>query len=492
MDAPSQPRQRQFTRRSRAGCRTCRARHVKCDETPDTCQRCVASGLRCEYDLTRLPRPATGRALPRWPRPAAALPPGPGGGSVDERHCFAVFYHHTVPMMASWFDSEVWQRLVLQMSHAEPAVYHAVVALSALHEAAAAGADGEVDGAADGAGRELALAGRSPHHRFALAQYGRAMALLRARLTSHDPLVRRLALTCCVVFGCFELFRGHSETAFVHLQNGARILVSQPHALDPTGPEPALAKVFVHLDLHSAQFSEGGPLLSLDAEAPGLEPIRSVADAKHQLDPIVNQILRFRRAWESLRPEASLGVQELAAGLAEQARIQARLHGHQVAFEAFIAGAPPQALSPKDWRSADVIRMQHLGLANILDTGLVASEMVYDSCLPVYQAITCLAAQITRSFQTGPDGRRPNLVLDMGVIPSLFWVCLKCRDVPTRQRALDLLEAWPHREGAYDSVAMAPIARQHMEREGHFLAGDAAGWVVPESARMASLELGTI
>ncbi|OOF92013.1 hypothetical protein ASPCADRAFT_517952 [Aspergillus carbonarius ITEM 5010] len=488
-------RRRAFGRRSRAGCRTCRVRKIKCDETPGACVRCTSTGRQCEYDLTRLPVAARGRARPIWPqrcpRPLSIQP----GATADERRCFGIFTAHTVPMMVCWFDSEVWQRIVLQMSHAEPAVYHTVVALSALHE------DGEVAGRPPG---QLDLTNH--YHRFALEQYGKALALLRQRLHSQDPHVRELALMCCINFICFELFRHNYGNAFLHLQNGAKILHYQLHGSGPSGgespsstaclhPAPqisatelALTKVFVHLDTHSAQFGQEGPLLRLPlgVDRPRIR-IRSALDAKQQLDPILSNILRFRRSCEPLLCGAGPGGMDLATAMMEQAQIRGWMTAHMAALDDCLRHQVLSALSRKERRGVDVMRMQQVALLNILDTSLVTSEMIYDRYLGEFQTITRLADGIIASFAAEHGHRRTTVAIDMGVIPSLFWVCLKCRHQATRHRALELLDAWPHREGAYDGRVMATLAREHIARESRRPGVEGAGTVIPESARVGSV-----
>ncbi|PYI09297.1 hypothetical protein BO78DRAFT_308545 [Aspergillus sclerotiicarbonarius CBS 121057] len=483
-------------RRSRTGCRTCRLRKVKCDETPGACVRCTSTGRQCDYDLSRLPVAARGRARGIWPRACPRMLPTQPGASNDEQRCFSIFTAHTVPMMICWFDSDVWQRIVLQMSHVEPAVYHTVVALSALHE------DSQATGHPPS---KLELT--NGHHRFALEQYGKAIALLRRRLNSHDPQVRELALMCCINFTCFELFRQNYGNAFIHLQNGAKILDGHLHGSGTppeqnplsvarrhrthrvSGTETALAKVFVHLDAHSAQFGQAGPFLRLPLGVDSSSPrIGGVIDVKQQLDPILSNILRFRRSCEPiLRGEPGANM-DVPTAIAEQVRIRGWMTAHMAAFDDFVRDQVISSLGSKERRGLDVLRMQQLALLNILDTSLVTSEMAYDCYLTEFQIITRLAEGIIASFRAEHGRRGATVAMDMGVIPSLFWVCLKCRHGPTRQRALDLLESWPHREGAYDGGMMASIVREHMAREGQPQAVEGEPAAIPETARVGSVD----
>ncbi|KAE8365738.1 hypothetical protein BDV27DRAFT_156618 [Aspergillus caelatus] len=413
------------------------------------------------------------------------------GTSSDERRCFNVFQTYTVPMMVSWFDSEVWQQIVPRMSQAEPAIYHAVVALSVIHE------DSEITGSPPGA-----MNIKNSYHRFALAQYSKAASMLCKRLGSNDPQVRAVALMCCIMFSCFDLSRGNYKAAFTHLQKGVQIMEGQrvkanqrhtflqsPNSWSPT--EYALTRVLIHVDVQSAHFGESGPLLHLYPITLGegghnRPSLNSLAEVKQSLDPIMNNILRFRRSCEPyVRGEIS-GLFDIAGASAEQRRIQAHLHDHIRAFEEFVLRQASNRANSKDARSTDLMRLQNEALANILETSLVTCELIYDNYLPAYKRITQLAKEIITSFQAEYGTYRPCIVMDMGVIPSLLWVCLKCRDFQIRHQAVELLERWPHREGAYDSNLLVQIVKEHMvlEQPGP-CDGDRA--TVPESARIDSV-----
>ena len=54
--------------------------------------------------------------------------------SEEERRCFNFFRSRTSVQISGFFSSEIWDRLILQATHYEPAIRHAVLALGSLHE----------------------------------------------------------------------------------------------------------------------------------------------------------------------------------------------------------------------------------------------------------------------------------------------------------------------------------------------------------------------
>jgi hypothetical protein len=114
----------------------------------------------------------------------------------------------------------MWQELVLRAAQIEPAVFHAVVAFSAVH------ADYEMS-----SGMEQQQA-RSDHlwQRFAIDQCGRAYQRLGLRSASHDPVLLDVTLVCCVLFMMVDMMRGQSDTALIHLKHGLQILHETRHS----------------------------------------------------------------------------------------------------------------------------------------------------------------------------------------------------------------------------------------------------------------------
>ena len=103
-----------------------RVRHVKCDETKPSCQRCTTTGRTCDGYAVAPPR----KTDPEYA--FLTLPTMASADSLYELRAFSHFRNHSAPILASFFDSQFWMRLVLQMSMADEAVRHAVIAFDTL------------------------------------------------------------------------------------------------------------------------------------------------------------------------------------------------------------------------------------------------------------------------------------------------------------------------------------------------------------------------
>ncbi|KAI1272821.1 hypothetical protein F5Y07DRAFT_284517 [Xylaria sp. FL0933] len=147
------PPQRHPVRRphskSRTGCRVCKSRRVKCDETRPSCRRCQTHGVQCDFlfenDTTTAPRvhqDSSSRdalSIHQLTSPSIASTPE---ASRYPTPWFSVFelelFHHfiTSTSLTLAFDPTVrsfWRVNVPQLGFSHPYVLKAVFAIAALH-----------------------------------------------------------------------------------------------------------------------------------------------------------------------------------------------------------------------------------------------------------------------------------------------------------------------------------------------------------------------
>ncbi|CRG88184.1 hypothetical protein PISL3812_05211 [Talaromyces islandicus] len=485
------PRQKKFTRRSRTGCRTCRARHVKCDETPVACNNCTSAGWKCDgYDANRAKLTAHGRdsqICVKLPSPYSNIVSKPQlGSSLDEWRAFAFFQASTVPKMAGFFDSCLWNKLVLPMCFAEPAVSHAVVALSTMHE------DLEVHGTP--LPREDLNNNR---HRFAMEQYGQALSALSRRRYVHDPNLRDVVLTCCLLFVVFELLRGRYDPALLHLEKGLSIIRDPGwNHDDDQHADGSLSEAMSRLDVQAVFFGVkehyfDPTSVSETFTGDSLPNFRNLEEARREFDYVSNRIFRFVRYVASLMSKGS-PLEILVERLGEH---QIELKDELAKYSQRLNKSKRLLLrpgGPREQRAFDLICLHYLSLSVLLDTYLDEEEILNsDAHVNACEDLLVLSEKVMNSVkaESGSDWKSlPSLSLDTGIIPSLFYVCSKCPCGPMRQRALNLLESWPHREGLWDSNLVAIMARQlvaiEAEEEAQRLSIEGAA---PTSYSMASI-----
>ncbi|KAE8327297.1 Alpha/Beta hydrolase protein [Aspergillus sergii] len=429
-------------------------RRIKCDETPESCRNCTTTGRKCEYDIQRLPRLLPGnRSTVGSIVRSTNIADGFGWKTTsDERLCFSFFQHRSLPTIIGYFDSPLWQRLVLQLSRVDQAVYHAVVAFSAIH------ADYEARG------NPLAIQNLdNSWQRFAIDQCGRAYALLIARSTSQDPTLQQVTL----------LMRGYYDLASTHLRNGLRILEDAgcrqlPDAC-PTHTltiEQSLVDTFSHLHMQSAYFGVGDPVLPVqpglslrESDDGNMKAFQHVCEARRVLDSLMGAVFQFHTFVSPLSPtEISATYGYLST---RQFDLGSQLRQFSRAFDPLYKSVFAQGGS-KEKRGVDIIYLHHLSLSTILETCLLdRTKEVLNYYTPTFEKVVTLAEAITSSFT-----ERPSILLHMGVIAPLFFVSTECSAHEVRWRAIRALQSWPHREGTWDS-SLTVNARGQSFRVSH-------------------------
>jgi hypothetical protein len=108
------------------------------------------------------------------------------------------------------------------------------------------------------------------------------------------------------------------------------------------------------------------------------------------------------------------------------------------------------------------------------------TETAYDVFLPEFRAIVTLSDTILPYVLSSYEGREPRFSIDIGIVAGLFLVGSRCRFDEVRTRAIDMLFSSNYREGIWDALAVAHVARwlRGLEREGV-----AEGETIPEEKR---------
>ena len=195
-----------------------RIRKVKCDEGRPVSHRCTSTGRVCDgygiwgagKSFYRHRQSITG--LKDAPRPPPSISAFASG--TEEKGYFEGCKCRTAVKLPGSFVSRFWDTLLFQASSEEPAVLHAVLALSSVHKNGAFKANGQIepDNGSDEQGH------------ITLKHYVKAISHLQPHFSTKDRASFRVALITCVTFVYLELLRGHFGTAQTHLHNGLKIL----------------------------------------------------------------------------------------------------------------------------------------------------------------------------------------------------------------------------------------------------------------------------
>ncbi|KAL3468032.1 hypothetical protein BJX64DRAFT_83320 [Aspergillus heterothallicus] len=445
---PPQKRRRKYAKRSLTGCRTCRARHIKCDEAPVVCNNCTSTGRTCDgYDLARLPVQRLTLAL------EPEIAPRLGWlTTADEKRCFSYFMNCSIPNLSALFDRPLWHKLAMQMSHVDRAVYHAANMLGALHE--------------DSEQNEMRNSGEnldSPRHRFALEQASRSFEILHRRQASNDPQLREVMLLCCLLFIISDLLLGRYDNALEHLRGGLRILQEaqqqqrQPQCISEI--DHGLVHMFQRLDIEYSHFGPGKPFFFSSDELydDWLErrPLHTLDDVCDSMSRLLNLGIPFlAKCWP-------LSAADVRADYFDLHRTQERLLSLNYKLRDRIqelCNRPYPTLSYSEQRGIALSMLQCLSQILGIKTCLIDGPLPA-SWTPEFVALLAAHQDFLAKFS-----ERPTITLDYGIVPGLY-VVTKCPHYLVRLQAIEILLSWPHREAVVDSNIVASLALETLRVE---------------------------
>ncbi|RKU49277.1 hypothetical protein DL546_009732 [Coniochaeta pulveracea] len=493
---------------SKSGCRTCKLRKVKCDEGFPVCLRCQTAGRVCEgYGIwgggngvheERQPPAGSGTGSPASTttlatRPAAGL--ALWLSSSDEREHLDWFRYRTATKLPGSFRSGFWSILLLQAGFSEPAVLHAIIALSSVQKG------GILQIKPQNEGRAVP----DEQERFILRHYVKAIRSLHPHFQARDQAAFRVALISCIVFVSLDFLRGHFTTGLVHLQNGLRLLeeaqeiltsTREPFCLHP-GRESVndwIIETFTRLHLQVQLFRQPHhqPCFLFDpvfSSAP-VRSFHSLKAAWHELDWLFNAIFHLSRQ----------------AHVCERAKTSSQplydhRHGVEIgllrwlrAYEVFMETLPDD-LSLEEQRGYRIIGVYHT-LATIMvavclcpgdEEAFDAHTDLFIHLLSQLEEIRALAEEVF----VAPPGHliyMAGSIVDMGCLAPLYYTAIKCRVHHVRLKAIRQLESTFHREGIWDAKITARVARKVVKIEER---GFYDGTCVPDVA-MADKSLSVI
>lgn len=336
-------------------------------------------------------------------------------------------------------NNTFWVVLVPQISQKEPAARHAVLAISALHEHFVATLPDLASSRLDKLTGLTARLGSGTHisskTAYALKNYNSAIKLvLHDRISDNNVL-----LTISLLFTCIELLQGGVEAAAKHCQHGVRMHKKQ-------SLHPELSAAFYQLGFFANTFDSSFALGFSKSSDPQESPCLAVVDGLHtvrqalqKLDAIMARgaVLLRLAAERRYRRNGEFSTQDLKT---ERFHV---LRALGLWWEGFTAlkerlTATPVARDP-DAAAFRLLEARWIISSVLTRSCLADDEAEFDAYLCEFQRLVELAQQekVTRDAERSSP---PSFSFDLGYLPLLHIVSLKCRHLRTRIHALVLMK----------------------------------------------------
>ncbi|KAJ6031852.1 Protein of unknown function DUF3468 [Penicillium herquei] len=427
--------------KSKSGCDTCKARHVKCGEEQPHCQRCVSTKRRCSY--TRPASDSPQRQLGLFQD--FLLRERPVISAQRERRAFEYYYYQAGPALCGVLDPVFWRTSVLQMCRNEPAIWDAIISLSALYERPPIHETSPFRLINNPAEVE------HPHHHEALVWYSRSLATLRQRMENGSADLSVL-LVSCILFIAIELLQGNRQAALTLCRQGADMVISAFRPTDHTSQNKAsinrqflisvINPIFRRLGTW-ALITDGDPNnhRSLNSIYMDMQ-LSSIDEARNILHGIVADMkilnVDTKSHWSCSLEERIRGGLVLIL-IERQRNLRERLNRWHKSFISLFH-------DEHDGNTA-LLLMTYTGLLIEIETCLCHDQMLYDSYEAEFAQIIHYAP--TAIASTRYNGSQPPFLFETGVFLPLFITALKCRFPQIRRHALQFLHEAPPAQGLF-------------------------------------------
>ncbi|KAJ0165466.1 hypothetical protein CTA2_11162 [Colletotrichum tanaceti] len=437
--------------------------------------------------------------------------------SCSDRRRFEWFVRNTLRRLPGVFSSPVWTKLVIQAGSTEPAILYAILAIGAVHEMGL-----EMAGPCRTKDEEaLRPQSSDAAERLTLQYYNKSISFLQSRLLMQDTESIRIVLIVCTIFLCLEFMQKQYKTGFVHFQHSLRLLCSLQRSAEPAPSSSSLsslssssllsssssllssslsslssspssssssdpidqwfAEVIPRLDVQASLLSNelysgcGPQNPSVPRSMPDL--FRTTREASHHLDTLL--IRAYRLKSDGSATSVAGDVTDIFELLATQQTLRNDLESWLRCFYAFKARAWGE-LSDGERFVCWSLPVHHTVAYIMTSTALnPGNELIFDHYTHHFASIVSGSRQILDALQpsalptptadhaSSPDATSPSLsaaaadcTADIGLVPPLFYVAIKCRVPRIRRQAVELLLMGERHEGLWDAVFSARLARE--------------------------------
>jgi hypothetical protein len=429
--------------------------------------------------------------------------------------------------LSGLFISTLWDSIILQESNEEGFVRDAITAIGALFCSEEMSMDDPAQG-------RLTTFAPTPRYQFALQQYGRAVKIMKEKLTGHENNLRKVLIGYLLVI-CFESLQKNYVGALTHAISGCALLQDWPHSrynesyykLEAskrdgiTSPaknviEDELVQAFARLDLQLMSFIDPRPpKIHQNLLAEGQSTIdnmpktfTSIDEARIYLELIQRRNSRLvmvfaahtsnnRRKFGTASLDLGINAapctfyneSHFSVSIAEPGHPNFWPEGHRGRVDLrywFTAFEPLYALVHRDtrgWTSASTLKLQAQSAKLSFIAAAFSDECSIDRFLPDFRAMVDLGNEIAKD-RVFPG--QNVFCFDAGIMSSLRLVCRLCRHPKVRRDAIALMRRVGATEGLFNASMLADISEWVMNYEEEGM--DENGWI-PESERVKDVEM---
>jgi hypothetical protein len=413
--------------------------------------------------------------------------PGPDFKSTLEHHYFVVFRESAAAQLSGYYDSSLWDRVILQACHQERWAVNLVVAIGALYQSL------NTSPTHSHLPRGMAERERKSHYIFALQQYGAALEQLQtvSEQEHRSESSIRLALISSLLTTCCETYIGDRDKAITQSEAGIDLLLNWMKQEEPTGDlvddwshvwriasrfpnlEDEILSAFQRLDYQILLYRGFQPNRHAPQAFPtATYPFTSINEACNFWDQVMRRVLYFHGINNITEQHSAFGYEDddsRASGKEYPMHTLVESHNFKTTTEKFLRYFNPIFQSSRQWPEtkdyllANLVMIRVLSCRAALSQRPSASELYGNDFLRDYIKVIELARELIDNSKITLRNAIFSFDITLGV--SIFSLSRLCREPAVRRQAIELLHQCPQREGWFDAMVFAKISTWLMNKE---------------------------
>ena len=359
-----------------------------------------------------------------------------------------------------------------QVCRNEPAVWDAIISISALFESPEPCP--ELFSIRRGYSRSSSAFTLNQNHQDALSWYSRSVSAICQRIES-GRLDVFVGLITCILFISIEALQGGVEEGLQLYSQGVQLLFNF-RAQIATGTVPVteaawfdntIVPIFIRLGTLAFPLTKGPlSILLSNTEFGSAQPFDSLRSAREALVLLSAEVQIFQ--FTSVEYTREHGASNIPQDLrTQQTILLAKLRSWHTSFTKLMAALRSIPLSPQQIGMGSLLIAHHEVLYIILPTTLTTSQTITDEYIPNFQTIVDQSA-LALTATVRPDGTQPPYTFEMSVAHPLWFTCLRCREPRIRRKALALLRRAPLVQGFHKTKSAISFSERVMALEEQY------------------------
>ncbi|QYS92677.1 hypothetical protein H0G86_000084 [Trichoderma simmonsii] len=375
------------------------------------------------------------------------------------------FEYISIKHLNEYRPNETWRQTLMFFSQTVPSVRYAAVALALVNRS-------YLD-------RDLRGRVHQPSNRDALFYYNRAIQLLLNQESSDSAETTAITLLVCYLFTCFDHLAGNYVQAMKHLRGGVELsrniykTILNNNAYEDTKSSAVrtlicqVTRQIRRLDTQAATFLvDWTPIDVQGALMPDLLPFnstfQSLDQAADHLQILVARVMGLRNAEQEM---CFTGEIPPPPPPSIKNDILRELETWSNLFENMLQQGNSHETDAEAYSVIPLLRLQYIITWTLISSYGAGREMEYDNFLPQFQQCVALADDLIAAHERYSGSLKPTFTPEIGVLPVLYIIGVKCRHPMVRRKVLSILRRQLIREAVWDSFSTARVVERIIEIE---------------------------